>query len=320
MGYRVDLPEKRLRVDSTKFSTFTLTPDDVGPSVTKMEGISGESTDIGAEGVKEKRRNALAFHLARCLLLNENEFQDKNGDPKLYLFGQLKGVARRWLDGGYLECVGGTKPWMIADLGIDKRVANLICEAIVSSAIDKEKNKEKKVVRAVLDAYNKTSSTEHVNFLTTKDVWRTDPNKCHVNYVVCDSGWEAEFARIVEQHERVLSYVKNARPGLEIPYNNGAHLRTYLPDFIVRLDDGHGDDDPLYLVIEVKGYPRGDAKLKSKTTRERWVPGVNTLGEFGRWVFGEFSNVFTFEKEFNALVERVINEQNKALSKLAEVA
>ena len=28
----------------------------------------------------------------------------------------------------------------------------------------------------------------------------------------------------------------------------------YLPDFIVLVDDGHGTDDPLHLVVEIKGY------------------------------------------------------------------
>ena len=28
----------------------------------------------------------------------------------------------------------------------------------------------------------------------------------------------------------------------------------YLPDFIVLVNDGHGKDDPLHLVVEVKGY------------------------------------------------------------------
>ena len=50
-------------------------------------------------------------------------------------------------------------------------------------------------VKAILDAYNPTGTTAHVNFTTSKELrWETRPDKSHVNWVVCDSDWEAEFA------------------------------------------------------------------------------------------------------------------------------
>jgi hypothetical protein len=39
-------------------------------------------------------------------------------------------------------------------------------------------------------------STSHVRFITTaKNRYRTDPRKSHINYLIYDSEWEAEFAR-----------------------------------------------------------------------------------------------------------------------------
>ena len=37
-------------------------------------------------------------------------------------------------------------------------------------------------------------------------------------------------------------------------------MRTYIPDFIVQIDDGQ--EDPLNLVVEIKGYRGEDAKDK----------------------------------------------------------
>ncbi len=51
------------------------------------------------------------------------------------------------------------------------------------------------------------------------------------------------------------------------------------PDFIVLVDDGHGPDDLLHLVVETKGYRREDAKDKKSTMETYWVPGVNNLGD-----------------------------------------
>ncbi len=74
-------------------------------------------------------------------------------------------------------------------------------------------------------------------------------------------------------------------------------------DFLVRLDDGH--DDPLNLVLEVKGLRDESDKAKAQTMRELWVPGVNALGGFGRWGFAEFRDWATMEQDFAALVERL---------------
>ena len=92
--------------------------------------------------------------------------------------------------------------------------------------------------------------------------WETDSRRCHVNWVVLDSDWEAEFCRVAESHPRVRAYVKNHNLGLEVPYRYGSETRKYLPDFIVLVDDGHGDEDLLHLVVEIKGYRREDAKEK----------------------------------------------------------
>ena len=69
------------------------------------------------------------------------------------------------------------------------------------------------------------------------------------------------------------------------------------------VDDGHGDDDLLHLVVEIKGYRREDAKDKKATMETYWVPGVNNLGTFGRWAFAEFTEVYPIEADFAKKVE-----------------
>jgi len=83
---------------------------------------------------------------------------------------------------------------------------------------------------------------------------------------VLDSDWEAEFYRLAESHPRVRAYVKNHNLGLEVPNRYGSETRHYLPDFIVVVDDGHGESDLLHLVVEIKGYRREDAKEKKATS------------------------------------------------------
>lgn len=157
-------------------------------------------------------------------------------------------------------------------------------------------------IKTILDAYNPTGSSVHINFTTSKATrWQTDPRRCHINWVVCDSDWEAEFCRVAERHPRVRAYVKNQGLGLEIPYLYKGLPRQYMPDFIVQIDDGR--PDWLNLVVEIKGLRGEDAKDKANTISTYWVPGVNQLQTFGRWAFTEFTAVFEIESEFNKLID-----------------
>lgn len=192
---------------------------------------------------------------------------------------------------------------------IYQEIADMACERIKSAIT--ESTAGDRPVKAILDAYNPVGSTAYVNFTTSKKSrWRTDPRKCHVNWVICDSDWEAEFCRVAESHPRVKSYVKNENLGLEVPYLMGSKARKYIPDFIVQIDDGR--EDPLNLIVEIKGYRGEDAKEKANTMRAYWVPGVNNLGKFGRWEFAEFTEVFEIEREFGELVDSLVANQQGA--------
>ena len=83
--------------------------------------------------------------------------------------------------------------------------------------------------------------------------------------------------------------------GFTVPYRMGGGAHRYVPDFILRIDDG--GDAPLHLVAEVKGRRGEDAKIKAQAMRAFWAPGVNALGTFGRWDFAEFRNVHAMEAE-----------------------
>ena len=164
-------------------------------------------------------------------------------------------------------------------------------------------------IKAMLDPYNPTGSTAHVNFTTSKtDRWETDAQRCHINWAILDSDWEGEFCRVAESHPQVRAYVKNHNLGLEVPYRYGSETRRYIPDFILLIDDGHGEADPLHLIVEIKGYRREDAKEKKATMENYWVPGVNNLKQYGRWAFAEFTEVYQIEADFEAKVAAEFNK------------
>lgn len=294
-GYRVELPEERLSAEFNEDSVLELTPDLVGPSITKNAGIIGEAVDLSLEHLGDMRPSTLLFHLTQRLLYTK--WRDPGEAPKLHLFGQLKRITKEWLD-GYLLCKGGTYPALLMYQELADMACNRITAGITRAFVGE------RPIKAMLDPYNPTGSTAHVNINTSKTLrWETDARRCHINWVILDSDWEAEFCRVAEAHPRVRAYVKNHNLGLEVPYRYGSETRTYLPDFIVLVDDGCGDRNLLHLIVEIKGYRREDAKEKKSTMETYWVPGVNNLKQYGRWAFSEFTDVYRIEADFEAKVE-----------------
>ena len=305
-GYRVDLPRERVTAEFTDDSTLVLTPELVGATETRNSGIIGETVDLNLVHTGDVRPSQVVYELTSHLVLHH--YRDDGGNPQLQHFGQLKRIVRQWLD-EHLVCIGGTYPAQLKY----KTLADVACNRI-TAAITRA-NIGTIPIRAILDPYNPTGSTVHVNFTTSKtDRWDTGgpPPKCHLNWVILDSDWEAEFCRVVEAHPRVLAYVKNHNLGFEVPYLDGSETRRYRPDFIVWVDDGRGPDDPLNLVVEIKGYRGEDAVAKKQAMDTRWIPGVNGLGSYGRWAFAELTEVYRirsdFEERVEAEFERVIEE------------
>ncbi len=301
-GYRVVLPEETISAVFNEDSTYVLTPEDVGPTVNRQEGIVGEGVDLTLEHTSDMRTSTLLMHLTKHLLYTK--FRDPGEEPKLHLFGQLKRVVKQWLD-NHLICKGDTYPAQLCYLQLADRACERIKQAIDRASLERGDNQ----IQAVLDPYNPIGSTAQVNFTTTKtERWEPSPQHCHLNWLIMDSDWESEFCRAAEAHPRVKSYVKNHNLGFEVPYLIGAETHRYRPDFILRIDDGHGPDDLLNLVIEIKGYRGEDAKDKKAAMETRWLPGVNALKSYGRWEFAEFKDVYAMQKDFGDKVEAQFND------------
>jgi type III restriction enzyme len=304
-GYRVELPEERLTADFNEDSILVLSPDLVGPSITRNSGIIGEGVDMSLKHLDDMRASSLIFNVTQRLLYTK--WRDPGEEPKLHLFGQLKRITKQWID-TCLVCKGETYPGLL----MYQELADMACNRI-TAGITRHFLGERPI-KALLDPYNPTGSTRHVRFNTSRaDRWETNgpPPKNHVNWVILDSDWEAEFCRVAESHPQVIAYTKNHSLGLEVPYRYGSEMRKYRPDFVVLIDDGRGPEDPLHLIVEIKGYRREDAKEKKSTMDTYWVPGVNHLAAYGRWAFAEFTEVYQIESDFKA---KVGGEFNKMLT------
>ena len=208
-GYREDPPKEDLVANFTDDSRLDLTPELVGPTQTRNEGIIGEGVDLNLVHTGDMRTSSLVFHLTNRLL--QTKWRDPNEDIRYHLFGKLRSVVKEWLD-NYLDCRGGTYPAQLMYQSLADMACNRITAAITSRYGERS-------VKALLDSYNPTGSTQEreLHHLEFRSVGHRRPQGAKSTYVVLDSDWEAEFCRVVESHPSVKAYVKNHNLGLEVP-------------------------------------------------------------------------------------------------------
>jgi type III restriction enzyme len=123
-----------------------------------------------------------------------------------------------------------------------------------------------------------TGSTADVSFWTSRDV--REVSRSHVNLVVADTAqWEQSAAFIIDNHEAVSAFVKNAGLGFAIPYMFNGQPHDYEPDFIIRLAQAADE----FMILETKGYDElADVKAQAA---QRWVSAVNAAKGHGKWSY-----------------------------------
>jgi type III restriction enzyme len=315
-GYRVAYPPGQLVARFTDDSKLTVTPDDI-PTRVDVEPIVGEGITLTLENYASQRMKSVYFVVAGYTL---RRYFREDSEPKaitpgheppetprdhvpLYRFGELLKITERWFN-ECLTCYGANSEHL-RRLFLWRPLAQKAAERIERACSPADPPAE--IVRVIPNLYNEEGSSRHVDFVTSKDSFFTPSAVlCQLNYIVADAGWEKAMAAAVETELKdvAIAYIKNDRLGFEVPYEYRGETHMYRPDFIVKLDDGRGRDDPLNLVVEVKGFRDDKDGAKADTMRTRWLPGVNAARRFGRWAFLECRNPYQFASEVRGYLSR----------------
>ena len=220
IGYRYDIVGERLAATFTEDSKLSLTTADI-PTKTENAPIVGESSIHTLDDLKSRRPNEVAFLLAKLTL--EKYFRDNDGNDKPWLFPQLLGIAKRWL----AECVtlkDHTFPQLLLLIEFAHDAADRIYKAIVQA------NEGTPALKPILRPYDTLGSTRYADFDTTRPVYPTQEDKCHISHVVADTGtWEQKLAQVLEEMDEVVRYVKNHNLGFTIPYAFGGEQKKLHP-------------------------------------------------------------------------------------------
>ena len=103
--------------------------------------------------------------------------------------------------------------------------------------------------------------------------------KSEVTYADCDSSWEVNLARHLDEMDEITRWARNKGLNWSIPYVVDRQQKRYWPDFIAVAPIRDGLE--LNIVIETKGLVREYDPVKRRWAQEYWVPAVNRHPEYG---------------------------------------
>jgi len=291
MGYRYEIPTEKLVPKFTADSKLALSSESI-PTKVESAPIIGETIIHTLDDLKRLRDQEVVFLLAKRAL--ETFFRDDDQNLKFWFYPQVVEIARRWYD----ECVttkGNTFKQLLYLAENANDAAGKIFHSIVASTPGE------KVLKPIYRPYDTVGSTRYVDFDTTRPIYKTKADRCHVSHVVADTdSWEQKMAQVLEDMGEVAAYVKNQNLGFTIPYVLNGEEKNYFPDFIVKVRDGR--TDLLNLIVEVSGEKLKDKAAKVATARNLWAPAVNNHGGYGRWAFLEISDPWDAERTIRSFI------------------
>ena len=294
-GYRVELPEERLTADFNDDSILELSPEIVGPSITRNSGIIGEGVDMSLKHLGDMRPSpaCLQRHSAAALHQMARPRRGAEATPVRPTQAHHQAMARhvprlqgRDLSGaadvsgtgrhGVQPHHGGhhpAVPWRASDQGAARSIQS--------------------------NRFDPTRPIQHVagRSLGHERSAAEEPSQL--------GRARQRLGRRILPRRRISPACRSPTPRTITSDSKSRTATARRCGCIGRISScwsmmAMATDDPLHLVVEIKGYRREDAKEKKSTMETYWVPGVNHLGTYGRWAFAEFTEVYQIESDFKA--------------------
>ena len=279
------------------------------PNVTGFEYVSGQKLSLDVESIKPLELNAAntiinaeiapildgqtdltrvseidiekaaaSFRLQRIIfhaaanVFDEMPASWKEKGSKLLLLGQVIKLVREYLHSDLINI----KPELFAFNWTRKKILYAMnMSSIVKNLWDSIRSENTTKFIPVYDTLKPVLSTGDM-----PRWWTTKPNhitqKSHINNCVFDSTWEASAAYALDRNSHVQAWAKNDHLGFSIYYMYNGVVKKYLPDFLIRLDNGKN------LILEIKGQESAQDKAK-KSALKNWVEAVNDAKNFGEW-------------------------------------
>ena len=232
---------------------------------------------------RQERAATAVYKIAQALtdLLQHHSNSKNPGAPaqRTQLFQWAVKAIRHGLDTGYIN-VREDKIWAAAHKPhINELIQRLANSCLLQSSEDKP----------VINAISQTPpfyTTAEINPYWSSRRDRLDTKKSQLNIAPCGNSWELQVAQTLDNHPSVLAWARNDRQRWQLPYMHQGEWQYYEPDFVARISQG--ENQPVNVVIEVKGREWEGDSDKRRYATQFWVPAANSdqdLSRHGQWVY-----------------------------------
>ena len=267
----------QLKIDLNKIDTLELNAADTRLRADLAPIIDGKTdltmcTEIDLQKLDaELRMQRIVFEASGQVYdLMKSSWQ--NEGTKFALLGQVIRLVEEYLQSGSIVI---NPPLFNTDPVRQRIIYMMNMNKIVQHLWSFIKLEHTEKIAPIFDPNKKVRSTGDMpTWFTSKPCAITKTS--HISHCVFDSAWEATESYVIEKNSHVKAWAKNDHLGFEILYVFDGVVRKYLPDFLIRLDNGKT------LILETKGQETRKDKEKRKALAE-WVAAVNGLGEYGEW-------------------------------------
>lgn len=306
-AYRIDWPniirinremDLRLSINIDEIPPLTLDATDtriraeLAPIIGGIEDLE-RCTEIDLEKLDAHiRQQTIIFTTAAQVY--ETMSASWQGKGTIYgLYGQIVALTEKFLESDKIRIT----PALYETTPTRKRLMlKLNMNKIVQHLWGYIKDEQTVKLIPIFDPAKKTRGTiDMMTWYTSKPYHPT--KKSHINHCVFDSTWESTEAYLLEKNPHVLAWAKNDHLGFEIYYTYQGVVRKYLPDFIIKLDNGKT------LILETKGQEKEQDRVKRKALQE-WIQAVNETNQYGVWCNAVSYNV----KDLDGIILKAVGE------------
>ena len=267
----------QLTVDLDKIDTLELNAADTRLRADLAPIIDGKTdltkcTEIDLQKLDAELRMQRIVFEASGQVYDLMKTSWQNEATKFALLGQVIRLVEEYLKSGAIVI---NPPLFNTDPVRQRIIYMMNMNKIVQHLWSFIKLEQTEKIAPIFDPNKKIRSTADMpTWFTSKPCCITKTSQ--ISHCVFDSAWEATESYVIEKNPHVTAWAKNDHLGFEILYIFDGVVRKYLPDFLIRLDNGKT------LILETKGQETRRDKEKRKSLSE-WVAAVNSLGEYGEW-------------------------------------
>ncbi len=267
----------QLTVDLDKIDTLELNAADTRLRADLAPIIDGKTdltkcTEIDLQKLDAELRMQRIVFEASGQVYDLMKASWQNEATKFALLGQVIRLVEEYLKSGAIAI---NPPLFNTDPVRQRIIYMMNMNKIVQHLWSFIKLEQTEKIAPVFDPNKKVRSTVDMpTWFTSKPCFITKTSQ--ISHCIFDSAWEATESYVIEKNPHVTAWAKNDHLGFEILYIFDGVVRKYLPDFLIRLDNGKT------LILETKGQETRRDKEKRKALSE-WVAAVNSLGEYGEW-------------------------------------